>query len=278
VVGPVSDMVSGKLDRTILVLELITLFCALVLLAGIVGENKSEAKSVDFTASSLPSTRTGGWKFSVNLSPNGRLHKFFQSVVEGSIGGEIAFGLILIFANRKRASADKIQIRGLELKIEELRRSNLKLEERLSPRGLSPSQISALHDFALRLGEHDMDVVVVGSASETKEYADLITYPFRFARWSVRFWSAPPRVSERGISLFFFGGANPEIAQTASDLGAAFSFAGIPCKAAAPFMEMGAPGMLMGPTPSHMKIAPIRMYVGEKQNEDGASDSPASPQ
>jgi hypothetical protein len=110
-----------------------------------------------------------------------------------------------------------------------------------------------------------MDVVMVGGLSETKEYASELSWPFRAARWKVTFWIAHPGVVERGVSLFFFAGNDPLTRQATFDLGAAFSFAGIPCKAEiAAFTEMRAPGEMLGPINTGHRIAQIRMYVGEK--------------
>jgi hypothetical protein len=257
-----------KLDRKVFRLELLTSFCVLVLVVGVAGESATETRRVEFSASRSSDTEP---RLIGELLPS-RLHGVFQGTVIVSLGAELCCGVGLIFANRKRAAADKLEIRELELKLEELRQTNLNLREQLSPRRLSPSQISALHDFALTIGSHDMDVVIVGGLTETKEYAELITFPFRHAGWRVQFWSAPPQLAQRGISVGIFRGGNLETAEAVSGLRTAFDFAKLNCKTAGLF-ELELPGTLMGPKPQQMPITHIRMYVGEKEHP-----KPDSPQ
>jgi hypothetical protein len=278
VVGSLSETGGGKLDRIIFLLELATIFCALVLLSGILGENESESKGIDFTATPLPSTVPVKWNFSVNLSASGRWHKCFQTVVEGSIGGEIAFGLILVFANRRRASADKIQIRGLELRIEELRDENLKLRKFLAPRHLSPQQMGVLYDFALREYDHDLDILIVGASPETKEYATEIGDCFLRKGWRVLYWLGDPKTVERDVYVEYFGGTDPATAQTARQLKGALCLAGIDHKDTVgcfaqlvrPQHLLSSPGLLANN--EYNRVAPIRMYVGEKKDFDPTSD------
>jgi len=172
----------------------------------------------------------------------------------------------------------KFDVAQANLATEELREENLKLREEMSPRRLSAAQISAIRDIASHVKAHDMDVLIVGSVTETKEFADLITLPFRFAGWDIRLWAARPEIINRGISISFWSHAKPESWRTVADLLAAFSLAGIECEGSGFFAD-DKRGVPMGSDPQQQqkKMAEIRMIVGEKPHPKVAADSPTSP-
>jgi len=214
------------------------------------------------------------------------VNRMSRYAVIAGVAGEFGFGIWLLVTNRRLAILQGAEIGALELKIaqanlatEELRKENLKLREELSPRRPSEKQLSALRDVALHVREHDMDVLVVGSATETKEFAQLITFPFRTAGWDIRFWSAPPEIINRGISISFWAHANPESRRTAEDVLTAFSLAKIDCEGVG-FFESEKRGVPMGSDQQQQqkKMAEIRMIVGEKPHRQPTSDSPALPQ
>ena len=119
-----------------------------------------------------------------------------------------------------------------------------------------------------------MDVVVVGGLTETKEFADEISFPFRTARWTVHLWLCTPGMIERGISLFLFVGANRDTADAAKGVAQAFDFAHIPCKPIAPFVDLTAPGTPIGnDDTAQRKSRKMWMPHGEKQHPN-----PGAPQ
>jgi hypothetical protein len=189
----------------------------------------------------------------------------------------VAFdGLSLL--QERESEETKLKVAEANRTTEELRLENLKLKERLAPRGLTESQLAALHDQAIVLGERDLDIVIIGGLSETKEFAKLISWPFRVAKWNVRFFPALPEVSDGGISLFRSVHAKPSIAQVASGLLAAFSFAKIPCRDGGTFSANDLLGAPMGEKTQKPSAAEIRIFIGEKLAPDPTPDLPTFPQ
>jgi hypothetical protein len=192
-------------------------------------------------------------------------------VVEGSIGGEIAFGLILIFASRRRDLAAKKEIGELELK-------RAKLEERLSPRSFP---IDKADEFALQLlpyANQRVDVMICDASPSTGMFAREICWALGMAQWEARFWN----LSDLLVAGINFELLYPQLVETkkASDaLIAELASIGIDAFSRGFFYaesrvvgHVDRPPLETGPDWDDKTCAPIRLYVGVKMDTVAAEN------
>jgi hypothetical protein len=177
---------------------------------------------------------------------------------------------------RQETELSRIRLEIVEAseKLEAEKIKRLQLERWLAPRRLTESQILALYDFARSSSEHDLDVVIVGSLSDTREYACEIASALQYARWNVVYWQADPKLVQREIYVEFFGGTDPATAAAARGLLAVLKSEGIDCKDEVGFFtELISPKYLYDPPTKNQRIAHIRMYVGQKKDFDPTFDA-----
>jgi hypothetical protein len=150
-----------------------------------------------------------------------------------------------------------------DLKIEQLRSENLKLQEKLAPRTISSEQKVALVKFVESMGPHDLDVIVVGDTYEISSFQQKLLEPFLSAKWRVRVWSAGPGLTVTGIVISVKNNPSPEVESLASQLLTVLNNSKIGA-GVGPRFDTDLPTVLSGPTWDKNKIAPVRIYLGEK--------------
>jgi hypothetical protein len=157
----------------------------------------------------------------------------------------------------------KLEIADANKATEEIRNENLKLQEKLAPRFITPEQQSGLRAELSKLGPRDLDVITCGDSPEIFRFEQLLISPIKLAGWNVRVWTVVGGgIYATGISIE----NRPGTDSTAADgLMTAFKSQGI----AASRVEFSRwdklPCVLTGPDWDQNKIAQTRMWIGTKQ-------------
>lgn len=164
-----------------------------------------------------------------------------------------------------------------DLRIEELRNQNLKLEEQLAPRFLTPIQQSGLQEELSKIGPRGLDVICCNDSAEVFQFSQMLGSPIKSAGWDIRIWTAiGGGVSGTGICVEEKAGSDPNgliglvnalksQGIDATEIKFSTNWDKLPCA-------------LGGPTWDPNKIAPIRMWIGVKPQRGLTFGLPASPQ
>jgi hypothetical protein len=108
--SPVTPKIA--LDTKIFCLEILTLFSALTVVAGLVGEHIFESNKISITPSTNPEI--------IELRTPQSVAS--EDAVVAGVAGELLFGILLLLATQKRISIDNVEIAVLAKDAEEMRK------------------------------------------------------------------------------------------------------------------------------------------------------------
>lgn len=157
-------------------------------------------------------------------------------------------------ANARAAEANKIA--------EGERLARVKIEERLAPRSITPTQISGLAKRLKPYAGMSIDILQIGESPEITHFRSLIETPLRDAGLHVLSSTAVGSGSFVGLSVGVFIDAKEPEKAAASALLSALNAEGINAANDGAFKRENWPGFTMAPPDSNK--AAIRIYIGSK--------------
>jgi hypothetical protein len=144
--------------------------------------------------------------------------------------------------------------------------AQLSLEKFKAPRTLTVEQYLNLRSAIESIGIHAVDFFIVGSSIEIYNFARTIERAFMEAKWEMRDWSTGPGLHCTGVVITTATGAFPDAKYVAMLIGKYLADIGVD-SGTGPEFGNELPGVIVGPTWDKTKIAPIRIWIGEKPQQ-----------
>ena len=168
-----------------------------------------------------------------------------------------SFRLDIAKANEQAARSNQIA--------EQERLARMQLEAKLQPRSFTPEQAQKMVDSLKRFAGTRADLIKIGDATELTRFATLIQGILNAAGWNLAGpWSTMGGVSGSGVFVGARAGADAAVTAATDALVSEITTTGNVVTRIPEFTDKDTPGALMGPPWDASKMAPVRIYVGDK--------------